>query len=105
MQIAAVTALFADLGEAELVAWVERGWIRPEAGETGSWVFHEIDVARVHLVHDLRRQMAVTEETMPLILSLLDQVYEMRARLKAVMRAVEAQPEEVRLAIRAALTP
>ena len=91
MQIAAVTALFADLGEAELVAWIERGWVRPEAGEAGVWVFHEIDVARVHLVHDLHRQMAVAEETLPLVLSLLDQVYEMRARLKAVMRAVETQ--------------
>ena len=36
---------------------------------------------------------------MPLVL--LDQVYELRARLKPVMRAVEAQPEAVRAAIRA----
>ena len=74
MQITAVTALFADLGEAELVAWIERGWVRPDAEEAGRWVFHDIDVARVHLVHDLRRQMAVPEETVPLVLSLLDQV-------------------------------
>ena len=103
MQITAVTALFADLGEAELVAWVERGWVRPEPGESGAWVFHEIDVARVRLVHDLRRDLAVAEDTMPLVLSLLDQVYELRSRLKSVMRAVEAQPEAVRVAIRAAV--
>ena len=101
MQITAVTALFADLGETELVAWIERGWVRPDAGDAGAWVFHDIDVARVHLVHDLRRQMEVAEETMPLVLSLLDQVYELRSRLKSVMRAVEAQPEAVRAAIRA----
>ncbi|HET8997843.1 MAG TPA: chaperone modulator CbpM [Acetobacteraceae bacterium] len=102
MQITSVTALFSDLGEAELVAWVERGWVLPEQADTG-WVFHEIDVARVRLVHDLRRQMDIGEDSMSLVLSLLDQVYELRARLQAVLRAVEAQPEAVRAAIRAAV--
>jgi len=102
MQITAVTALFADLGREELVAWVERGWVLPEQQDTG-WVFQDIDVARVRLIHDLRRQMEVGEDTMPLVLSLLDQVYELRGQLRAVLRAVEAQPEEVRAAIRAAL--
>ena len=102
MQITAVTALFSDLGEAELVAWVERGWVLPEQAE-GGWVFQEIDVARVRLIHDLRRQMAVSEDSMSLVLSLLDQMYETRGHLQAVLRAVEAQPDDVRAAILAAL--
>ena len=102
MQITAVTTLFADLGEAELLAWVERGWVLPEQADTG-WVFHDIDVARVRLIHDLRRQMEVGEDSMSLVLSLLDQVYELRGRLRAVLRAVDAQPEDVRAAIRAVL--
>ena len=61
--------------------------------------FHEIDVARVRLIHDLRSGMDVGEDAMPLVLSLLDQVYELRSRLKAVLRAVEAQPRDVQLAI------
>jgi hypothetical protein len=40
---------------------------------------------------------------MPLVLSLLDQVYELRSRLKSVLRAVEAQPREVQLAVLAAV--
>ena len=102
MQITAVIALFRDLGEPELVAWVERGWVLPEQTEAG-WVFHDIDVARVRLIHDLQRQMAVGEDSMSLVLSLLDQVYETRGRLHAVLRAVEAQPEDVRAAILEAL--
>ena len=102
MQITAVTALFTDLGEAELVAWVERGWVLPEPADAG-WVFHEIDIARVRLIHDLRRQMEVGEDNMSLVLSLLDHVYELRGRLHAVLRAVDAQPEDVRAAIRAVL--
>lgn len=102
MRIQAVIALFADLDEAELVVWVERGWVRPEPAGTG-WTFHEIDIARVRLIHDLRHRMDLNEEAIPLILSLLDQVYDLRAQLGAVLRAVEQQPEPVRRAILAAL--
>jgi chaperone modulatory protein CbpM len=93
-----VTALFSDLQPQELSGWIERGWVQPE-GEPSAWMFQEIDVARVHLIHDLRRTMDVGEEAIPVVLSLLDQVYELRGQLRTVLRAVEAQPAEVRDAI------
>jgi chaperone modulatory protein CbpM len=37
--------------------------------------------------------MVVPEDTMPLVLSLLDQVYTLRAQMRAVARAVEGHPE------------
>jgi chaperone modulatory protein CbpM len=102
MRFTAVVALFPDLRETELHTWVERGWVRPEGTEP-DWVFQEIDVARVRLIHDFRHAMAVSEETMPLVLSLLDQIYALRGQMRAVARAVEGQPEAVRAAILAAL--
>ncbi len=102
MRFTAVTALFPDLGETELHAWVERGWVRPEGTEP-DWIFQEIDVARVRLIHDFRHAMDVREETIPLILSLLDQVYALRGQIRAIARAVEGQPEAVRAAILTAL--
>jgi chaperone modulatory protein CbpM len=102
MRFTAVVALFPDLRDAELVGWVERGWVRPE-GDHPDWLFQEIDVARVRLIHDFRHAMAVPEETMPLVLSLLDQVYALRGQMRAIGRAVEGQPEDVRAAILAAL--
>jgi len=102
MRITAVMALFTDLDEAELVGWIERGWVRPDTAET-DWVFQEIDVARVRLIHDLRRVMEVQEDAIPVVLSLLDQVHELRGRLRSVLRAVEAQPDAVRGPILAAL--
>lgn len=102
MDIVAVTALFPDLTQVELTTWVERGWVVPDTGE-GGLVFREIDVARVRLILDLRRGMDVAEDAMPLVLSLLDQVYELRSRLKSVLRVVEAQPREVQLAVLAAI--
>lgn len=102
MRISAVITLFPDLPEPELTAWVERGWVRPESiGD--EWVFEDIDVARVRLIRDLRYVMAVQEEVIPLVLSLLDQVYALRGQMRSVARAVEAQPETVRQAILAAL--
>ena len=85
-----------------MVTWVERGWVVPDA-DGADLEFHEIDVARVRLIHDLRHGMDVGEDAIPLVLSLLDQVYELRLRLKSVLRAVEAQPTEVQRAILAAV--
>jgi chaperone modulatory protein CbpM len=102
MRFTAVVALFPDLRETELHAWVERGWVRPEGTEP-DWVFQEIDIARVRLIRDFRTTMEVPEETMPLVLSLLDQVYTLRGQMRAVARAVEGQPEAVRAAILAAI--
>lgn len=114
MQITAVTALFADLPEGELRIWIERGWIRPAAApiapareapgpEAQEWEFEEIDIARVRLVYDLRRAMEVQEDMVPLVLSLLDQVYALRSELRSVLRAIDAQPAPVRESIHALL--
>jgi chaperone modulatory protein CbpM len=102
MRLTAVVALFPDLRETELQAWVERGWVRAQPSEE-DWEFQDIDVARVRLIHDLRHDLAVQEETMPLVLSLLDQVYTLRGQMRAVARAVETQDETVRAAILTAL--
>ena len=98
MRITAVVALFAGLRETELLAWVERGWVRPEQ-DSADFVFRDIDVARVRLIHDLRFGMDVRDDAIPIVLSLLDQVYELRGSLRAVLAAVETQPAPVRDAI------
>ncbi|HKO09879.1 MAG TPA: chaperone modulator CbpM [Alphaproteobacteria bacterium] len=103
MRLDAIAALFPDLETVELITWVERRWVEPEPGEDGGWVFHEIDVARVRLIYDLRRELEVAEETVPVVLSLLDQLYELRATLKSVMHAIEGQPPEVKAAVAAVL--
>jgi chaperone modulatory protein CbpM len=102
MRLTAVVALFPGLQDTELQAWVERGWVQPE-GTDPDWTFQEIDIARVRLIHDFRHAMAVPEDAMPLVLSLLDQVYTLRGQMRALARAVEDQPDDVRAAIMAAL--
>jgi chaperone modulatory protein CbpM len=103
MDITSVTALFPDVTQIELTTWVERGWVLPDTAESGL-VFHEIDIARVRLIRDLRQDMDVGEDAIALVLSLLDQVYELRTTLKGVLRALEAQPPDVRSSVVARLS-
>jgi chaperone modulatory protein CbpM len=86
----------------ELSRWVENRWVLPEQHGEG-WVFHEVDVARVELIFEIRRDFAIDDEAMGLVLGLLDQVYGLRRQMRRLCDAVAVQPQEVRDAIRLAL--
>lgn len=75
--------------------WIERGWVIPSNSEHGP-VFDEIDVARADLIRQLRDDLAVDRDTVPVVLSLMDQVYTLRHELRCVMRALDEQPVTVR---------
>jgi chaperone modulatory protein CbpM len=103
--LAEVTLLLGRVDRVEIHSWVERGWVRPAGRRGGEPLFSELDVARLCLICDLRQDLAVEEETVPLVLSLLDQVYTLRRQLGALTDAVQQQPADVRRAIMAALAP
>ena len=104
--------LDSELDRAELSRWIENRWILPEGdGEHGlepgteRWVFHEVDIARVELILHIRREYAVDDEAMALVLGLLDQVYSLRRQMRRLCHAIEGQPPGIRDAIRKALPP
>ena len=95
---------FAGLDRGELGRWIENRWVLPEQrGDTGGWEFHEVDVARVELILEIRHEFAVDDEAMPLVLGLLDQVYSLRRQMRRLCEALEGQPADIRDAIRQAL--
>ena len=99
-----LTRRFTGLDRIEVTRWIENRWVVPEhSGE--AWVFHEVDIARVELILDIRREFAVDDEAMPLVLSLLDQVYSLRRQMRRLCDALESQPPDIRDAIRRALPP
>lgn len=102
--LAAVARLFSDVSAPVIQDWVARGWVHVSGSSPDEWVFAEIDVARIRLIRELRIDLEVDENALPLVLSLLDQVYDLRRALKAVARALEGQPAEVRAAVVAAIT-
>ena len=94
----------AGLDRAELARWIENRWVRPDEAE-GYWQFREVDIARVELILDIRREYAVDDDALALVLGLLDQVYSLRRQLHRLSDALERQPVEIRDAIRRALPP
>lgn len=85
----------------QLRLWVRRGWVVPCHSDEGP-LYDEIDVARLRLVCQLKQEMAIGEEALPVVLSLMDQLHGLRRELKALARAVEEAPDEARDHIRRA---
>ncbi|WP_419728853.1 chaperone modulator CbpM [Lichenicola sp.] len=77
---------------AELEGWIERAWIRPE-GAPGHYLFEPIDEARARLILELRDDLHINEEALPVVLSLLDQVYAARRHMRRVRDAIEAHAD------------
>ena len=98
MTFETVLRLFADLQADELERWIAERWVLPESDARG-YLFQEVDVARIRLIVDLRHDLAIGEEALPLVLNLLDQVYALRRRLRALCDALETQPPEIRDAV------
>ncbi len=90
-----------DLSIPRLHKWIRLGWVRPERRE-GAALFHEVDVARVRLLNELEHTLEFDDDTLPLVLSLLDQIHGLRSQLRSLTKAVDEQPDQVRDRIRAA---
>lgn len=96
-----VVAQVSRLTLRELRLWVREGWVRPKHGERGP-LFDELDIARIRLLCDLRKDMALPAEALPVVLALLDRLHEARRDLRSLADALGEQPEEVRRAVIAA---
>lgn len=97
-----VAERFPQLAPDELTLWIERRWVRADRGPDGAWRLTEMDVARVGLLVELRVTLEVTEDLIPLVLSLIDQLYDARRAVRALLAALDEQPAEVRRAVLAA---
>lgn len=90
-----VVTLVEALTISQLRLWVASGWVQPSVGQKGP-SFDEVDVARIRLVCELRDELDLDDDTVPMVLSLLDQIHGLRHELRALLRAVEDQPDEIR---------
>jgi len=96
----------AGLDRAEVEHWIAQDWVRP-AGHQGAWLFGEIDVARLRLIRELRHELRLEEDALPVVLRLLDQLYDARRRLRRLCDAVDrtAPPEVCQAVLQALLAP
>lgn len=103
MSEADVLATVRQVTVTRLEVWVREGWVVPTRREDGAAEFDELDVARLRLVCQLKDELNVNDDAIPVVLSLLDQVYGLRRELKALAGAVDRQPERVRAELLEAL--
>ena len=69
-----------DLPLPDLQRWIANDWVRPD-GPSDNYAFRDIDVARVRLIQELRDQLEIDEAALPVILLLLDQLYDLRRQI------------------------
>jgi len=71
----------------DLERWISNAWVRPDDGP-GGYQFHDIDVARVRLIHELHSDLKINDDALPVVLSLLDQLYDLRRRMRELSEAL-----------------
>ncbi len=90
-----VVARVPGLTVRRLRRWVVRGWVRPTRRD-GEVAFDELDLARLRLLVELRDELGLGEDVLPVVLGLMDQLYGLRRRLRLLLEAVAELPEEQR---------
>jgi len=94
-----LVASLPGLQRTDLERWIGNDWVRP-VHDHGSYLFVEVDVARVRLIHDLRDDLHIDEDALPVVLLLLDQLYDLRRRMRELGLAIEhTVPEPHRQAL------
>jgi chaperone modulatory protein CbpM len=66
-----------------LELWLAHEWLVPEETSSGP-AYSEIDLARAHLIQDLKSDLGVNDEGIDIVLHLVDQLHGMRRLLAAL---------------------
>lgn len=104
ISIELVVIRISGLQRADLDRWIVHQLVLPDLA-SGRYFFREIDVARVRLILELRDDLMVNEDALPIVLSLLDQLYDVRRRMRELGNALgQTIPLEARQAVMKRLT-
>ena len=68
-----------------LDVWLEQRWLIPDQ-TSAEMTFSDVDVARAHLIHDLKRDFGVNDEGVDVILHLVDQLHGLRGAFEQLHR-------------------
>jgi chaperone modulatory protein CbpM len=84
-----------EVTEQEVIGFVQQSWVLVSEAD-GGWRFDEADAARVKLIVELKRDLEVNDEALPVVLNLLDQLYGLHQVLDDIRTAVDALPLSLR---------
>jgi len=101
-----IIAAIPGLTRTRLIAFVETEVVIPLRRETGgdsAPVFRMVDLARLQLLCELEDDLELDAGALGVVITLIDQLHAARRDLRAIARAVEKEPADVRARIGAAL--
>lgn len=74
-----------QLNEIFIYECIEREWIRPS--DTEEKLLDQEDIARILLIKDLKEVFGVNDESIPIILHLIDQIHGFKSQLDHYMKS------------------
>jgi len=104
MRIDDLVEAISVLQRSDLEGWIREELVRP-LHEEGTLLFSDMECTRVRLICTLHYDLEIDVETLPVVVSLVDQLYDTRQRLLSLTAAVRAQDDAVQEAIIAAIGP
>jgi chaperone modulatory protein CbpM len=104
MRMEDIVATISALQRSDLEAWISEQLVVPQR-ESGTFLFSDMECARIRLICTLHYDLEIDAGTLPVVLSLVDQLYDTRQRLLSLTAAVAAQDQNVQAAIIAAMAP
>lgn len=97
-----IIALIDDLTPPRLLAYRRARIVQPVETAEGPG-YRDADLARLQLLCDLDDCFDLPEDALRMVMSLLDQLNTARGDMRALMQAVAAEPDEVRIRIHGSL--
>lgn len=97
-----IIAAVPRLTRTRLIRYIEAEVVIPLRGD-GGYVFRQIDIARLELLCDLSEDFELDETALGVVVSLIDQLHAARQDLRAIARAIQAQPPEFKARIESEL--
>lgn len=99
-----VIAAVARLDHARLTRFLRAEVVRP-ADAGGHAVYRQVDIARMELLCDLCDDFDLGDDALGMVMALIDQLHGTRSDLRALMRALAEESDEVRRRVMARLAP
>ncbi len=88
LTLAIVCRRLGGISEQDVLRWVAADLVRSDRHGT-EMLFQEVDLSRLRLIRELRDDLQIEEETLPVVLSLLDQLHGTRRDLTRVLAAMQ----------------
>jgi chaperone modulatory protein CbpM len=104
MSVDDLVAAIAALQRSDLEAWIREELVAPRQ-EADTLLFTDMECARVRLISTLHYELEIDANALPVVLSVIDQLYDTRQHLLSLAAAVMAQDKSVQAAIIAAIEP